>query len=82
MLEPITPESMQAAREWFAQNSIDCIFECASGEVFCNDFEKLCEWQMESYADVLAGKQDHTFALLQMAYFIQTGVCVPLLPEW
>lgn len=77
----ITPESMQAAREWFAANALACIAEVSSGAVRVNDPESYFAWRMQQHDDALAGKDDHTFTMRQMAWYIQTGECVALLPK-
>jgi hypothetical protein len=79
-MHTITPESMQAAREWFAANALACIEEVKTGKVKVNDPKRYFAWCQQRHADALAGKNDHTLAFLQRAYFIQTGECPALLP--
>ncbi len=76
----LTTETIQATRQWFADNDQACIDEVVSGQVRVNDLPSLIEWKEQSIADGLAGKWDHTFAFLQRAYYIQTGESVALLP--
>jgi hypothetical protein len=74
----ITEESMQKAREWFADNAQACIDEVRNGNVIVNDPETYYEWCEERKRDAAEGRIDHTFTFLQRAHFIQTGECVPL----
>lgn len=76
----ITPESIQAARNWFAANALACIAEVKEGRVKVNDPERYFEECRERHDAVLRGESDHTFALLQRAHYIQTGEMRPLLP--
>lgn len=75
----LTDETIQKTRQWYANNAQMCIDEAVSGEVKVNDLPKYIEWRKQSAADSLAGKSDHTFAFIQMAYYLQTGISVPLL---
>jgi hypothetical protein len=75
----LTPETIQATRQWYADNAQACIAEAESGEVFVNDLPSYIAWRKESAADSLAGKYDHSLSFLQRAYFIQTGISVPIL---
>ena len=80
-LEKLTPASVQAVREWYAENALACIAEVGSGEVRVNDTARYiadCRARREA---ALAGEYDHTFAFWQRAYLIQTGECVPLLSK-
>jgi hypothetical protein len=74
----ITAESVQATRQWFADNAQACIDEAVSGEVRVNDLESYIEWRKQQVVDSLAGKGDHTFTFAQHAHYIQTGECLPL----
>ena len=74
----LTDETMQATRQWFADNSLACVADARSGEHRVNDLESYCAWREQAARDSLAGKGDHSFAFLQRAYFIQTGESVPL----
>jgi hypothetical protein len=76
----LTQDTIQKARQWFADNAQACIDEVRSGEVKVNDPESYFEWRKQSASDTLDGKNDHTFAFLQCAYWIQTGECIALLP--
>jgi hypothetical protein len=74
----ITAESIQATRQWFADNAQACIDEAVSGEVRVNDLESYIEWNKQRIVDALAGKGDYTFTFAQRAHYIQTGECLPL----
>lgn len=76
----LTPETIKATRQWFADNALACIAEAESGSVFVNDPKSHREWCMQRHADALAGRSDHTLTFLQRAHWIQTGEMVPLLP--
>ncbi|QWU14401.1 hypothetical protein KP014_21065 [Paenibacillus sophorae] len=76
----LSAESIQKAREWFADNAQGCINEVVSGEVKVNDIESYIQWRKESIAEALDGCYDYTLAFLQKAHTIQTGECVALLP--
>jgi hypothetical protein len=78
-LDKITDASMQATREWFAENQLACIRDVESGEVKVNDRERYFAWCIQQRQDALAGRWDHTATFLQRAYFIQTGDCPALL---
>jgi hypothetical protein len=74
----ITPETMQKTRQWYADNAAACIAEAESGAVWVNNLTEYRKWRQEQAARSLAGVDDHTFAFLQHAYFIQTGENIPL----
>lgn len=76
----LTQETIQATRQWFADNAQACIDEVKSGTVKVNDPESYYLWQREWAVQALAGAYDHTLAFLQKAHYIQTGECVALLP--
>lgn len=76
----ITPESIQAARQWFAANALACIAEVKEGRVTVNDPEAYFADCRARHDAVLRGESDRTFALLQRAHYIQTGICPALLP--
>lgn len=76
----LTPESIQAARQWFAANALACIAEVKEGRVKVNDPESYFAQCRARHDAVLRGESDHTFALLQRAHYIQTGEMRPLLP--
>lgn len=80
MTNRIAPESMQAARQYYADNAQACIDDAVSGRVFVNDLPGYIIRTQQAAADDLAGKNDHTFTMRQRAYSIQTGKCVALLP--
>lgn len=77
----LTQASIQAARQWFADNALTCIAEVESGAVRVNDPQAYFASRRQQHADALAGKYDHSLAFLQRAHYIQTGQCVPLLPH-
>ena len=79
-MDRITEESMQVARQWFADNALACIAEVKSGAVRVNDPEVYFAQCLRRHDVALAGKSDHTFALRQRAWLIQTGECRALLP--
>lgn len=76
----LTPESIQAARNWFAANALACIAEVKEGRVVVNDPERYFADCRARHDAVLRGESDHTFALLQRAHYLQTGEMRPLLP--
>ncbi len=80
MAVKLTQESILAARQQMIDNCHACVDEVKRGDVRVNDPESYFKWKNESAASIAAGGADHTFTLLQRAHFIQTGVCVPLLP--
>jgi len=75
----LTPESIQAARQWYADNALACIAEAREGKVKVNDPEAYYLECRQRHADALAGKFDSSLAFRQRAQFIQTGECVPIL---
>jgi hypothetical protein len=76
----LTPETIQATRQWFADNARACIAEVQSGEVRVNDLPAYTAWREESAAAALRGDYDRTLTFLQRATYIQTGDCPALLP--
>ena len=76
----MTDATRLATRQWYHDNAMACIAEAESGAVYVNDLDEYREWRLQSAADALAGKGDHTFAFLQRAYCLETGECVALLP--
>jgi hypothetical protein len=74
----LTPETLQATREHFADIGRRCIEGATAGEFFVNDLSSYVAGEREKIADSLAGKNDHTFTFLQRAHWIQTGECLPL----
>lgn len=75
----ITEETILKTRQWYADNAQACIDEAVSGKVRVNGLSEYIEWRRQGAADTLAGKLDHTFAFIQIAYYLQTGISVPLL---
>lgn len=78
----ITEQTMRSTRQHFAANALACIEEVKNGYVKVNDRESYFAWCMQRHDDALAGKNDHTFTFLQRAYYLQTGECVALLPNY
>lgn len=76
----LTEESIQKAREWFADNAQGCIDEVLNGTVKVNDNESYFKWRKKQIEEAMSGQYDHTLTFLQRAHFIQTGECVALLP--
>lgn len=76
----LAPETIQATRQWFADNAQACIDEAVSGAVKVNDLHGYIKSQERLIEEDLAGVWDHTFTFLQRAYYIQTGESVALLP--
>lgn len=84
----LTSESIAAARQWFADNSLACArLARARGSVlqedefYVNNLERYRANKLANAQASLAGEYDHTFAFLQKAHYIQTGECVALLPS-
>jgi len=83
-LQPLTPEAIAKARQWFADNCEAQIANIKESlktpEVFyCNDPHYHIE-RLEKQAEYWrTGEVDMTFALWQRAYEYQTGECVGLL---
>jgi hypothetical protein len=80
----LTEQSMQSARQYFADNALACIEEVKNGSIVLPSHtsnESYFTWCMQRHDDFLAGKNDHTFTFLQYAYFLQTGECIALLPK-
>ena len=75
----ITGCTILATRNWYADNAQACIDEAVCGEVKVNNLENYIEWRKSHIIDSLIGLSDHTVSFLQMAVYIQTGECVPLL---
>ena len=76
--ETLTSETVQAARQFFANNARACIAEARAGVFFVNDLERYVRDRERDACDALAGGWDHSFTFRQHAYFIQTGKSVPL----
>lgn len=73
-------ESIASARAWYIENMEGCIEDALSGKTRVNDLAKYVADQTEAIARLSRGESDYTFALLQRAWFIETGECVALLP--
>jgi hypothetical protein len=77
----LTDESIRRTRKWYADNAMACIAEAESGHVRVNDMDEYRDRFERSAERSLAGLEDGTLSFLQLAYFIQTGESVPLLPK-
>jgi len=75
----ITQETIQATREWFAENARACIAGAESGEYFVNDLSKYRKGKRRCEREALNGDYDYSLTFVQRALYIQTGECVPLL---
>lgn len=75
----LTQETILKTRQYYADNAEACIAEAVSGEVRVNDLPSYIIRCEQRGADSLAGKNDHTFTFIQMAWYIQSGECVSLL---
>ncbi len=75
----ITDETIQATREWFAVNAVECIMAAGRGEYHVNDLAKYSAWQEARMTKFLRGDYDHTLTFVQRALFIQTGSSPALL---
>lgn len=76
----ITQETIKATRQWYIDNRQACIDEAVSGEVKVNDLPSYINEMEQDKRDVGCGKWDHTLSFRQMATYIQTGECHPILP--
>lgn len=76
----LTPETIRATRQWFADNAHACIAETRSGAVRVNDLPAYAAWCEERAAAALRGDYDHSLTFLQRATYTQTGDCPALLP--
>lgn len=76
----LNSESVQAARQFFADNCDQVIAEAKAGIIKCNNLDDLIEWQSDVKGMSLRGEYDHSLMHMQRAYFIQTGKDVALLP--
>jgi hypothetical protein len=80
----LTPATMQATRQHFADNKQGQIDEILRGDVNLpsHNQQELHFARLRAMAkEDLAGTHDHTFTFLQRAYWIQTGESVALLPK-
>jgi len=75
----ITPQTIQQARQWYADNAHACIEGAKSGKYRVNDLTRYIEQQERRAAESLSGAGDNTLAFVQMALYLQTGQSVPLL---
>lgn len=76
----LTQETIQATRQWVADNERACIAEAQSGAVRVNDLPAYVAWCEERAAAALRGDYDHSLTFRQRATYIQTGDCPALLP--
>lgn len=86
----LTQEAIIAARKLFADNALACAAAARSpsdsvvlqnDEFYVNNLDTYRESQQRLASEYLAGTYDHTFAILQMACYLQTGISVALLPS-
>lgn len=77
----LTQGTIQATREWFANNQMAQIDDVQSGRVKVNHPDAYFARCLQNRADVLAGKRDHGFTFQQRAAYIQTGEMLPFLPQ-
>lgn len=75
----LTDESVAAARRWYCDNFHAMKEEAESGAVRMNDLATYREW-CERCAEQVMTDGRLSFALLQRAYYEQTGESVALLP--
>ena len=75
----LTDETIQATRQWFADNARACIEGVASGKYRVNDPIRYAEQHNKRIVDALSGAYDHSLAFQQRAVYIQTGQCFALL---
>lgn len=78
--------TLQATRQWFADNARKCIAEAlayvATGGAEgnrVNDLESYVAFREETAAASLRGDGDRSLAFIQRAVALQTGECVPLM---
>lgn len=76
----ITKETIIKTRQWFIDNTQNCIDEAMSGQVRVNDLDSYVQSMLKRMEDIEAGEWDHTFTFQQRAVYIQTGECHALLP--
>jgi hypothetical protein len=79
----LTPETIQAARQWFADEADACYREAEDGTAPLASHYSLETYRaqmdiLKQYA--LTGCLDHTLTFLQRAHYIQTGESIALLP--
>ena len=75
----LTDETIQATREWFADNARACIKAASEGKWHVNDLPRYIAQQNQRIEESLSGAYDHTLAFQQRAIYIQTGESVALL---
>jgi len=68
-----------ATRTHFIRICSDCIEDAVSGKQKVNDLPNYVLQQTQEMVNIGSGRYDHTFTFLQMAHYIETGECVPLL---
>ena len=76
----LTPESMTAARQWYADNWKALLSDAESGRRRVNDLATYRAWCERAAEQALDVSRIPSFAMLQRAHFIQTGESVALLP--
>lgn len=79
----LTSETIQAARQWFADEADACYREAEDGTAPLASHYLLETYraQMDAHKQyALTGCMDHTLTFLQRANYIQTGESIALLP--
>ncbi len=75
----ITQETIERARQWYADNARACIAGARSGKFHVNNLAEYVEGEEQRAQDYLSGVADHTLAFAQMAVYLQTGRSVPIM---
>lgn len=80
----LTDEDIQKTRQHYADSHDRDAADCVNGVGWYANWHedrkpRYLEFVAQKKADVLAGKNDHTFAFVQSAIWLKTGVCYPLL---
>jgi hypothetical protein len=76
----LTPESISAARQWYADHWRALQRDAESGSKRVNDLASYRAWCERAAEQALDTEARPSFAMLQRAHFIQTGDSVGLLP--
>lgn len=76
----MTNELRQRTREYFRDNALTCIEEARAGVFHVNDIEAYCKSRAEDIEAVMRGDWDGSFAFLQLAKWLESRECPPLLP--
>lgn len=73
-----TDETIQATRQWFADNAQQNIDDVLDGTVMPSWPSRYVAHQEHRICEAYAGELDNTLGFLQRAYFIQTGEYVQI----